>query len=158
MTSLAEKNSRKFLSENRESIANQLFELLKDGKNEDKKAVRDFAKSEEMDGEIVLMLAQKIFDSDLGWGRAKRTAITSWYLNRPLEEIKRDIEATPKINNVSHKDLCKMLCVSATTTDPNRKIFFEKLESSGQAPFREIKQKRKLKKVSFLNLLLNLFK
>ena len=87
-------------TQSKDAVVDTAFQFLISEDSNKKKEVRsDITTSEWFDGYGILTLAGKLFyDSRAGWGRAKRNAITAWYLKRPLELVRKQMKHHPNLS------------------------------------------------------------
>jgi hypothetical protein len=109
-------------------MEHDLFDILTGEDQEEKKRASQLAASGKISSAAFLSACQKITDSKkVGWGRAKRNFALSWYLKRPIESVKREVDATPQSGGFSHKDLCKYLNITRFKMTKEQKAFFKSL-------------------------------
>ena len=122
MLSLNEKNLSTLYTQDRDSVINSAFDFLVSDDAEKKKYVRvNITSAEWFDGYGILTLAGKLFyDARAGWGRAKRNAVTAWYLKRPFGLVKRQIEETGRELDVQHEDIISFLHIPSLCVDEER--------------------------------------
>jgi len=134
MTSQEEESLSTQFIQNKKAVVSIAFSKLISDDPAQKKEVRDLITSSEwFDGEGILLLAHKIMkDHRGGWGRAKRTAITSWYLNRPLELVTKQITEFPSIEKTfSHVDVISFLHLCSDCKNEDQFYYFYEFEKQG---------------------------
>ena len=122
MLSLSEKNLSTLYKQSKDDIVNAAFDFLVSDDPEKKKYVRvNITSAEWFDGYGILTLAGKLFyDSRAGWGRAKRNAITAWYLKRSIDLLKKQIDESPRDGQVRHEDIISFLHIPSLCVDEER--------------------------------------
>jgi len=101
----------KLFQKNPDLVVTLAFDYLVSDFADKKKEVRELITSKEwFSPEAILKLSKKLKDdAHGGWGRAKRSAIAVWYLNRPISVVKRQIEECPKVGSWGHADVIRFL-------------------------------------------------
>jgi hypothetical protein len=151
MTSLKQKKVRlapqKLQAEDTDEFVSELFSLLIHGDKEDKAFVRGCTANLWFTAESILKLYAKISGENAGWGRAKRSAISAWYLKRPLIHTRNQIlEMWSLDTGVTHSTVCCKLHMSEQCRDPTRQAYLKRIESNFGAGTNDGEKNKKQKK------------